>query len=137
MGGSLIATCPGAAFKPTKIPWPSRSAEWCEGCRERCPSGGATRSSRRHLRRRSHPARAGNYLKSTSRLRRGSSTPVHPSVFNAKSPVFAPFLLTDVTVSAPAKEPLLLFVTVMGCALLAEPASCGGNAKLVGKEIAA
>jgi hypothetical protein len=46
-------------------------------------------------------------------------------------------LLTDVTVSAPAKAPLALFVTVTGCALLAEPASCGGKPKLVGKEIAA
>ena len=63
--------------------------------------------------------------------------PVHPSVFNAKSPAFAPLLLTDVIVSAPAKGPLLLFVTVMGCALLADPASCGGKAKVVGKEIAA
>jgi hypothetical protein len=59
------------------------------------------------------------------------------SPFNAKSAAFAPILLTDVTVSAPANAPLLLFVTVIGCALLAEPASCGGNAKLVGKEIAA
>jgi hypothetical protein len=46
-------------------------------------------------------------------------------------------LLTDVTVSAPAKAPLALFVTVTGCALLADPASCGGKPKLVGKEIAA
>ncbi len=59
------------------------------------------------------------------------------SPFTAKSPAFAPLLLTDVTVSAPAYAPLLLFVTVIGCALLAEPASCGGNAKLAGKEIAA
>jgi hypothetical protein len=63
--------------------------------------------------------------------------PVHVSPFSAKSPEFAPLLLTDVTVSAPANAPLPLFVTLMGCAMLAEPASCGGNAKLVGKEIAA
>src|SRR6185437_426247 len=64
-------------------------------------------------------------------------TPVHVSPFSAKSPAFAPLLFTDVTVSTPANTPLLLFVTVMGCAPLAEPASCGGNAKLAGKEIAA
>lgn len=65
----------------------------------------------------------------------GVLAPMQESAVTAKSPGFVPPLVTELIVSAPAKAPVLLFVTVTGCAVPDVPASCGVNAKLAGSEI--
>jgi hypothetical protein len=67
----------------------------------------------------------------------GTLVPVQESVLMTKSPAFAPDLLTDVIVSAPAYWPLLLLVTTMGCGVPGSLASWLPKLTPVGTEIEA